>query len=93
MTDNSTDLEELSALCERLEIAVVREKLGASRGGLCRIYQRHVLYLDSALDEREQIEIMAQAVAQFDIDDFYVRPRLRELIARYRGGDSTLDEP
>lgn len=85
MTSNSTDLEELSALCERLEIEVVREKLGASRGGLCRIYQRHVLYIDSTLDVDDQVELMAEALAKFETDHFYLRPRLRDLIERVRG--------
>jgi len=77
-------LAELEGLAAQLGVEVVREPLEESRSGLCRIYDRHLLFVEASLPLLEQIDVFAAALASFPLEDLYLRPQVRELIERTR---------
>jgi hypothetical protein len=51
-----------------------------SSGGLCRIEKEYVLILNSKATVKEKIQVMIEALNQFDLSDIYVKPVIRELL-------------
>ena len=76
-------LMELEALAERLGIEVIHEKLSQSRGGLCRLYDQHMLFIERNLNEDEQVQVLVNALSRFPLDDIQMLPGIRHLLAEY----------
>ncbi len=77
-------LSQLEGLAEKLGIAirhdrVIRDEL-SGRGGLCRIYGKHVLFIDSQATTKEKIGVTIEALKQFDPGDIHVMPLIRDLL-------------
>ena len=73
-------LEELTGLLEAHGVAIRKEALDESGGGLCRIQGKTVLFLDKRASVSELVTLCADAVVQIvDIDNIYLRPELRQL--------------
>ncbi len=86
MMDPQTQLESLLNLLSRLGVEVRRERLGGTGGGLCRLRDRRVFFLDLDLDRAGQLEAGVAAVAAFsEVDTLYLTPALREQVDRVRG--------
>ncbi|MBW1982486.1 MAG: hypothetical protein JRJ12_14835 [Deltaproteobacteria bacterium] len=79
-------LMEFEAIAEKLGVQVVREKLLGSRGGLCRVYDQHLLFLERNLTEGEQVEVFVTALSRFPLGDIQMLPRVRDLLTRSHDG-------
>jgi hypothetical protein len=77
-------LNQLEELAEKLGIAIRYENIDAENspgtGGLCRMKGEYVLIVHSRLTVREKIRVVTRALRQFDLNEIYVRPVLRELL-------------
>ena len=82
--DEEVILSQLEELAEKLEILVRDENINieesSSTGGLCRVEGKYILILNSKAAVREKIQVMIEALNQFDLSDIYVKPVIRELL-------------
>ena len=51
-------------------------------GGLCLLKGEYVLIINSKAKVKDRIRTLAMAVKDFDLDQIYVRPVIRELLDR-----------
>lgn len=82
-----TALQELEALAKKLEIDVVYDSLGGeiiSGGGLCKLKGRWRVMLERRNAPSEHVSMLARTLAEFDVDEHYLSPALRELLDRHR---------
>lgn len=71
--------EEAINLLEGAGVEVRREHLGGSGGGLCRLRERLVLFLDEDADFDTQVEHCLSAVRTLPgIDTMFLSPAMRE---------------
>jgi hypothetical protein len=73
-------LRELEGLARRLGIEVRFEPFdprAARRGGLCTLHGAPLVLVDSTATTMEQVGILCDALAQFDVEIMYVPPALR----------------
>lgn len=77
-------LNQLEELAEKLEILVRDENINidesSSNGGLCRVEGEYILILNSKATVNEKIQVIINALHQFDLSDIYVKPVIRELL-------------
>lgn len=76
-------LRELEEVAARLSIPVEYQS-GEMRGGLCRIGRSWRIIINRDLSLQEKIEILAESLAQVNLDSVYVAPRVRRYIGRMR---------
>ena len=94
MMNDEILLSQFEELAERLEILIRDENINLEEsfttGGLCRIEGKLVLILNSKATVNEKIQVMIKALQQFDLDDIYVKPVLRELLEGHNdyGGET-----
>ena len=77
--DDVLALAELERLARTAGIEVRREALPVA-GGLCRLRGKWTLLLDSTLSVGDQMELLVEALRQFDLTGVYVRPAVRQLL-------------
>ena len=86
--DNDSLLHQLEDLLEILGIEMRCESLETemffSPGGLCRLGNRYVLFIDNRLTKQEKIQTLARAAARFDISRIYLRPGLRDFLSTFQ---------
>ena len=79
-------LNQLEELANTLGIAIRYENINVENspgmGGLCRMKGEYVLIVHSRLTVREKIRVVTRALRQFDLNEIYVRPVLRELLEK-----------
>jgi hypothetical protein len=76
-------LRALEELARRvgLEVRVEPEwKGGPSAGGLCRLRGIPVVLLDGLAPMHERIGVLCDALAHFDLEDFFLPPALRAML-------------
>jgi hypothetical protein len=77
-------LNQLEELADKLGIVVRDENINmdesSSTGGLCRIEGKYVLILNSKATVKEKNQVMIKALRQFDLNDIYLKPVIRELL-------------
>lgn len=79
--DDTVLLNKLTALLKASEIKIRKEVLEDSCGGLCRIGNERVLFLDSQSLPEEQAVVCARAICEVvDIENIYLLPDVREFI-------------
>ena len=82
--DEEVILSQIEELADKLEILVRDENINieesSSTGGLCRVEGKYILILNSKATVREKIQVMIEALNQFDLSDIYVKPAIRELL-------------
>jgi hypothetical protein len=84
-------LAALEGLAEGLEIPVSYAPLATeelpARGGLCVLRGERRIILERSLDVRSKVQLLAEGLAQFDLERVFLRPALREILdaARARG--------
>ena len=82
--DEEVILSQLEDLAQKLGILVRNENINIeeslSSGWLCRIEKEYVLILNSKATVKEKIQVMIEALNQFDLSDIYVKPVIRELL-------------
>jgi hypothetical protein len=81
--DDEVILNYLEELAEKLEILVRDENINlddvSSSGGLCLVEGQYILILNSKTTVQEKIQVAIKALRQFDLNDVYVKPLIREL--------------
>jgi hypothetical protein len=82
--DDEVILNYLEELAEKLEILVRDENINlddvSSSGGLCLVEGQYILILNSKTTVQEKIQVAIKALRQFDLNDVYVKPLIRELL-------------
>ena len=84
MMNDQVILSYLEELAEKLEILVRDENINidesSSSGGLCRVEGKHVIILNSKASVKEKIQVMINALNQFNLRYMYIKPVIRELL-------------
>ena len=79
-------LEYLEGLAERLDVEIVYQKLGDEelpvKGGLCRVNGAFKIFIDRSQSIEDQIKVMSQGLASFDIEGVYLFPYIREVLEK-----------
>ena len=87
--DHPARLSAILELAQRIGIEVRREPLGGNGGGLCRLKNRRVLFVDTMADLATQCDRSIAGLArQPDIDAAYILPELRDEIERQKRRES-----
>ncbi|AQT69146.1 hypothetical protein STSP2_02333 [Anaerohalosphaera lusitana] len=76
-------LEDLLIVLESADVSLKREPMGGGGGGLCRIKDRLVFYVDTdapALLNAENVAVAAADVT--DLDLIYLRPEVRDFVEK-----------
>ncbi len=81
-------LTALEGLAEHLKIpvsyaAMATEEL-PGRGGLCVLHGERRIIIERTLSPREKAHLLAAGLAQFDFEDIYLLPAVREAIEKAR---------
>ena len=71
----------LADIARKLGVKVRLEEMD-TLGGLCVLKGEKILLVNTLLPEESQAEIMAKALADFDLSDVYILPGVREEIER-----------
>jgi len=78
-------LQNLEAIAEKLRVKVHYENLRKrhifSKGGLYRLKGDQVVIIESSLNLSEKIDILADALSQFNLEDIYMPPAVRKILA------------
>jgi hypothetical protein len=84
--DDHTALSQLEGLAYMLGIPVRYEKIAeedvANAGGLCRLKGECVIIVNSRAAVKDKVQTLAKALKNFDLNDVYMRPAVRELLER-----------
>ena len=95
--DERSLLGQLEDLARGLGIEVRYELLkreGAStQGGLCRLKGQYLLLVNSKAPNRDKIEALALAVNRFDLSQVFMKPGLRDFLARIPKDEAAPLEP
>lgn len=95
--DERSILGQLEELARGLGIEVRYEILkreGAfTQGGLCRLKGQYLLLINSKAANREKIEALGLAVNRFDLSQVFMKPGLRDFLARLPKEESPPLEP
>ena len=87
LNEKST-LNQLEELVNNLGIELRYEKIKKESsffpGGLCTISGKKLLIINSQASMEDKIQIFIRAVKDFDIDDVFVKPALREMLTEYK---------
>lgn len=96
MNDNFSSsflLQQLENIASQLEIEVRYENLADEEltlhGGACKLLNRALIIIDSRLPSCERAKLLAQELGKYDLENFYILPRVREFIFLY---SSTLEK-
>lgn len=76
-------LEELELLCEKLGITV-RFENGDFKGGQCQVKEKQFIIIPKRLPLERQIQIFAQELSRFPMENVFILPAIRELLERYQ---------
>ena len=76
-------LKSLETLAKELRVALKYED-GEFQGGLCRIRGESMIILPRQAPAEEKIELLAEGLSHFDVDDVYVIPLVRDLLDNIR---------
>ena len=81
-------LTALETLAEQLKIPVTYAAMATEelpgRGGLCVLHGERRIIIERTLLTREKAHLLAAGLAQFDFEDIYLLPAVREAIERAR---------
>jgi len=78
-------LQHLESIAAQLDIAVryeilTDEEIFIHSGG-CKLSGRHLIIIDLNLLTEERAKILARELAQYNLEDLYILPRIREFIS------------
>ena len=77
-------LAALEVLTEQLRIPVTYATLATDelpgRGGLCVLHGERRIIIERTLSPREKVRLLAAGLAQFDLEDVFLLPAVREAI-------------
>jgi hypothetical protein len=77
-------LKELETVAEKKQIRVTYEALGGElgAGGLCKVKGEHRVIIDKRAADGDKVTVLAQALAQFPLEDVFMSEESRALIAK-----------
>ena len=76
-------LDELLALLEHNGVSIRTEPMGGGGGGLCKIKDRQVFFVDTEAPTADMAAICAGAVREIvDLENIYIRPQIRDFLER-----------
>ena len=81
--DEALVVQELENLAAHLGIDIRYEPFEGD-GGLCRLGDRYQVIVNRRLNTLERVRVLGTSLAQFPLDNVFVRPRIREVIDGYR---------
>jgi len=77
-------LEDLKEVAQKLGIGIQYSKLGNDdfpiKSGYCKLRGESWVFLDRQLPVCQQMEILLEVIARFDLDDIYLASWIREHI-------------
>jgi hypothetical protein len=83
----------LEELAEQLQIPVTYAALATEelpgRGGMCVIHGERRIIIERSLTTREKARLLAAGLAQFDFEDVFLLPAVREAIERAKRASPT----
>ena len=86
--DESTIIDQLEELIERFGVQIRHEAIKQDEdsakvvGGLCVLRGEYVLIINSKATIRDKVYTLGMVLKQFNYDQIYMRPVLRELLDR-----------
>ncbi len=86
--DENTIIDQLEELIEGFGVQIRHEAIKQDEdsvkvvGGLCLLKGEYVLIINSKATIRDKINTLGMVLKQFDHDQIYMRPVLRELLER-----------
>ncbi|MGP8155201.1 MAG: hypothetical protein ACLQBQ_13875 [Smithella sp.] len=96
MINDEILLSQLEELAQKLGILVRDENINmeesSSTGGLCFVEGKHILILNSKATVKEKNQVMIKALQQFNLDEIYIKPAIRELLEEYKKRILPLDK-
>ena len=82
--DEKAVVEYLLSLLEKNNVAVRTEALGGMGGGLCKLRDRTVVFVDSEAPAAETAAICAQAVNDLvATEEMYIVPQVRDFLEKH----------
>ena len=91
--NETTILQNLEGIAEKLNLKVSYENLRKlrvfSKGGLYRFKDDKTVLIEKSLILSEKIDTLADALAQFDLEEIFIPPAVRKILA---GKANTSDE-
>ena len=84
MQDNSQISEKLKNLQHIFEkMAVeVRFRKGYFKGGLCRLNEKNIIYLNRSLPDEKNIQILIQELSKFNLEGLDISPQIKEMLRK-----------
>jgi len=74
-------LEELLTLLEANGVAIRKEPLGGSGGGLCTVKGQSIFFVDTQAPSAEAAAKCSEAVSKtINIEQIYIKPEVRQFI-------------
>ena len=82
--DEKAVVEYLLSLLEKNNVAVRTEALGGRGGGLCKLKDRTVVFVDSEASAAETAAMCAQAVNDLvETEKMYIVPQVRDFLEKH----------
>lgn len=82
--NETTLLQNLETIAEKVNLTVSYQNLRKlsiySKGGLYRLKDDQVVLIETSLTLSEKIDILAEALSRFDIEDISMPPLVRKII-------------
>jgi hypothetical protein len=88
--DESTIIRQLEELADTFGLQIRYEPIRTDDnlpnvlGGVCRFKGDNVLIINSNATVRDKIKTLAEAIRNFDLDQVYILPVIRELLEKTR---------
>jgi len=79
--EEDTVLDELLALLEQNGVSIRTEPMGGAGGGLCKMKDKQVFFVDAEAATADMVAVCAEAVREtVDVEKIYVRPQIRAFL-------------
>ncbi len=76
--------QHLTELAEKLAISVSEQNLSQSgisvQSGLCKVGDDQIYVIDKKLSLKRKVDLLANCLAEFDLENIYLVPALREVM-------------
>lgn len=74
-------LDELLALLEHSGVSIRTEPMGGAGGGLCKMKDKQVFFVDAEAATADMVAVCAEAVREtVDVEKIYIRPQIRAFL-------------
>ena len=84
--NETTILQHLEEIAEKLNLKVNYENLRKlhifSKGGFYRLQEDHIVLIENTLNLSEKIEILADALGNYDLEEISMPPAVRKILDR-----------